>query len=349
MNLIDFHTSTVFASGMDGYHTYRIPALVVTPSGEALAFCEGRRDGQGDQGIIDLLLKRSSDGGRSWSSQAVVHQDRSEPDVTIGNPCPIVDDQDGTVHLLFTRNNERLFYTKSRDVGQTWSTPVEHTAILDALDFPWKRIATGPVHGIQTRDGRLLAPIWVCDQTIKSIHDGHATARYRAGVLYSDHHGATWHTGALADDAIPNQNECTLAERGDGSLLLNCRAHRLGCRVQATSTDRGLSWSEPVRVEELPCPTCQGALLDSDGDTLYFLNPAVAYTRGYNPKARRNLTLRRSLDGGRTWPESAILHPGPAGYSDLAALPDGALLCLAETGENDYQESITAFSLRLPS
>ncbi len=349
MNLKVLNTSAVFTSGKDGYHTYRIPALVVTPSGEALAFCEGRRDGQGDQGVIDLLLKRSADGGRSWSKQSIVHQDRSEPDITIGNPCPIVDEQDGTVHLLFTRNNERLFYTKSRDAGQTWSTPVEHTPILDTLDFPWRRIATGPVHGIQTRDGRLLAPIWVCDQTIETLHAGRASAEYRAGVLYSNDHGATWHAGGLTPDSIPNQNECTLAEWRKGTLLLNSRAHRLGCRVQTSSADGGLSWSEPVRMETLPCPTCQGALLGTKGKGLFFLNPAVSYTEGYSAQARRNLTLRRSIDGGRTWPDSLVLYPGPAGYSDLAAFPDGSLLCLVESGVNDYQESITAFSLQLPS
>jgi hypothetical protein len=36
----------IFASGEDGYHTYRIPAMEVTKRGTVLAFCEGRNLGR---------------------------------------------------------------------------------------------------------------------------------------------------------------------------------------------------------------------------------------------------------------------------------------------------------------
>ena len=49
----------VYTSGQDGYHTYRIPALLVTKAGTLLAFCEGRRTGRGDHGDLDLLVKWS--------------------------------------------------------------------------------------------------------------------------------------------------------------------------------------------------------------------------------------------------------------------------------------------------
>ena len=62
--------STLWRSGQDGYHTYRIPALVVTTAGAVLAFCEGRRDSRHDHGDIDLLVRRSEDNGESWSSRA---------------------------------------------------------------------------------------------------------------------------------------------------------------------------------------------------------------------------------------------------------------------------------------
>ena len=62
----------LFTRGQDGYHTYRIPALAVTTSGTVLAFCEGHKNGQGDAGDIDLLLKRSTDNGKSWSAQQVI-------------------------------------------------------------------------------------------------------------------------------------------------------------------------------------------------------------------------------------------------------------------------------------
>ena len=56
--------SVVFFSGDDGYHTYRIPSLVTTPEGALVAICEGRKSGPKDDGDIDLVMKRSDDGGR---------------------------------------------------------------------------------------------------------------------------------------------------------------------------------------------------------------------------------------------------------------------------------------------
>ena len=40
----------LFTAGTEGYHTFRIPALVRSNEGTLLAFCEGRRRGGGDSG-----------------------------------------------------------------------------------------------------------------------------------------------------------------------------------------------------------------------------------------------------------------------------------------------------------
>ena len=55
----------LFVSGTDDYHTYRIPASVVTPRGALIAVCEGRRDSIHDFGEVDTLMKRSADGGET--------------------------------------------------------------------------------------------------------------------------------------------------------------------------------------------------------------------------------------------------------------------------------------------
>ena len=62
----------VFESGIDGYHTYRIPALVTAANGDLLAFAEGRVDNEKDNGNIDLVLRRSSDEGETWSALEIV-------------------------------------------------------------------------------------------------------------------------------------------------------------------------------------------------------------------------------------------------------------------------------------
>ena len=58
----------VFEGGTDGYKQYRIPGLIVTAKGTVLAYCEGRKTGKGDWDSIDLFLRRSLDGGKSWEA-----------------------------------------------------------------------------------------------------------------------------------------------------------------------------------------------------------------------------------------------------------------------------------------
>src|SRR5258706_14901534 len=75
----------VFVAGQEGYHTYRIPSLLLTAKGTLLAFAEGRKNGRGDSGQIDLVIKRSVDGGRTWSGLAV---GAAEGPNTIGHARP---------------------------------------------------------------------------------------------------------------------------------------------------------------------------------------------------------------------------------------------------------------------
>jgi sialidase-1 len=325
------HLVVVFQAGQDGCHTYRIPALAVTGSGRLLAFCEGRRNSWGDAGQIALVLKHSDDQGATWSPQRVVWEERlGAEEITIGNPCPLVDRRSGVVHLLVTRNNKRLFHLASADQGVTWSEPREHSAILRGFDYPVVRVGTGPCHGLQTRDGALVAPLWLCDGET-SVKD----RAYRSGVIRSDNGGATWSAGGLAPAVFPDLNECVAMEHQDGSLVLNMRSHAAGgCRALSESRDGGRTWSAPAREPGLPGPTCQASLLALGGGGALFSNPAAT------PVARARLTVRRSFDDGRTWAGERVLWPGPAAYSDLALLPGGDVVCLFECGEKHPYERL---------
>src|SRR3954453_11144008 len=83
----------VFTAGREGYHTFRIPAMVVTTKGTVLAFAEGRKNGRGDSGDIDLVWTRSTDAGRTFSAVQVLWDDEGN---TCGNPAPVVDRRTGT-------------------------------------------------------------------------------------------------------------------------------------------------------------------------------------------------------------------------------------------------------------
>ena len=159
----------VFRSGEEGYHTFRIPALLATKKGTLLAFCEGRKNSRSDTGDIDLVLKRSGDHGRTWSRLQVVAD--HGPD-TIGNPCPVQDRKTGTIWLPLTGNpghitqkeilagtgTRTMWMSRSDDDGATWRAPVEITSAVK--DPSWTWCAAGPGNSIQLKRGRLLVP---CD------------------------------------------------------------------------------------------------------------------------------------------------------------------------------------------
>ena len=172
--------AAVFTAGEGGYDTYRIPSVVVGPKGTVLAFCEGRKNGRGDAGDIDLVLRRSTDGGKTWGKTEVVWD---EGDNTCGNPCPVIDAKSGTVWLLMTHNlrkdtealivggksqgSRTVWVTSSTDDGATWTKPVEITRDVKKPEWTW--YATGPGVGIQLKSGRLLVP---CEQEPAMGGDG---------------------------------------------------------------------------------------------------------------------------------------------------------------------------------
>lgn len=340
--------SPVYTASEGGYHTYRIPAIVVSTNGTVLAFCEGRKNGRGDTGDIDILLKRSTDGGKTWSPQQLIWSDDEN---TCGNPTPVVDRLTGTIWLLMSWNNgstnekkitakavragRRVFVTHSGDDGLTWARPEEITSSVKKPDWGW--YATGPVNGIQlTRGkykGRLVIPANHSETVIK---DGATNTISRSHVFYSDDHGKTWHLGGIEDKKT---NESTVAELADGSVMQNMRSyHNRNRRVVATSRDGGLSWS-PVHFDEaLIEPVCQGSLFryswPEDGKSrLLFSNPASL--------KREKLTVRLSYDEGATWAASKLLWEGPSAYSCLTRLPDDSIGCLFECGKKSPYETIT--------
>jgi sialidase-1 len=335
----------LFVSGQDGYHTYRIPALTVTTRGTVLAFCEGRRLGGGDSGDIDLLVKRSTDQGQTWSPQQVIWDDDGN---TCGNPCVVVDRATEAIWLLTTWNRgddhereiiagtstdtRRVFVSVSRDDGLTWGKPQEITKAAKQDHWTW--YATGPGSGIQIQHGphagRLVIP---CD------HIEADTRHYYSHVIYSDDHGETWQLGGSTPQH--QVNECEVVELAGGGLLLNMRNYdrTKKNRQVATSEDGGLTWKDQRFDPALIEPICQAAIeryrwpTAETASVILFSNPA-------SESGRVNMTLRASLDEGQTWPVSRVLHSGPSAYSDLAILANGAIACLYEAGQSHPYESI---------
>lgn len=348
----------VFAAGEDGYHTFRIPSLIATDKA-LLAFCEGRKAGRGDAGDIDLVLKRSLDGGRTWGKLQVVWDDGRH---TCGNACPVVDRKTGRILLPMTQNlgeddeseikqrtgkgTRTVWICHSDDDGLTWSTPREITKSVK--DDEWTWYATGPGVGIQLTDGphagRLVIP---CDHGVLKPNDqGVAENRNGSHVIFSDDGGETW---SHSEPIGPHMNECQVVELADdrGGLLLDMRSYRENnCRAQSISRDGGKTWTEPRDVPELVEPVCQASLIRvswpdrGQPGILAFSNPADA-------KRRVNMSVKFSTDDGGQWSDGVTLHAGPSAYSCLAALSGGTVACLYERGEKSAYESIVLARIRV--
>ncbi len=335
----DLTQTEVFRAGEGDYHTYRIPALVVSAKGSLLAFCEGRRGSASDSGNIDVLLRRSFDGGKTWTPVQTV---ADMGDDTVGNPAPVVDRKTGAILLLLTSNPGRVterqivegeyppgrsvWLLRSADDGATWTAPLDITAQTKRPEWTW--YATGPGNGIQLRNGRLLVP---CDHIRRDNREMHSH------VIYSDDGGRSWSIGGVAE---ARTNESAIAETSDGGVVFNMRSyHGRNRRAVQRSSDGGLTWSPLVLDEALVEPVCQASLAGAarpgrkpDG-TMLFANPASA--------KRERMTVRFSADDARSWPASRVIHEGPSAYSSLAMLKDGSIGLLYERGDRTPYERIT--------
>jgi sialidase-1 len=337
--------TTVYESGTHGYSTYRIPAIVRTTRNTLLAFAEARRNSAKDTGDIDLVVRRSEDGGASWGDVIVVWSDAEN---TCGNPAPVVLEESGRVVLLMSWNcgkdrerailrresedTRRVFICHSDDDGVSWSEPREITSSVKRNDWLW--YATGPCHAIRLQHkmyrGRIVVPC------VHSTYDGKKSL-YNAHLIYSDDKGESWTIGAT----LKGGNESTVAELRDGSIMHNSRWQRGPARYArhyTVSRDGGATSGEVVRDAALIEPVCQGSLIGyspKGGATnrLLFSNPASI-------KGRKQLTLRQSRNGGKSWSRGVVIEQGPSAYSDIVIMPNKSVGVLFECGARSPYERI---------
>ena len=232
----------------------------------------------------------------------------------------------------------------------TWSEPEELVAPLDELrrQYPFKVIGTGPNHGIQLRNGRLLVPVW--------LSRGGGQHGHRPSVvssIYSDDGGKSWHGGEIAaqeTDPLINPSETVAVELADGGVMFSTRSeslqHRRGV---AYSPDGSSRWTRPEFSNDLAEPVCMAGI-----ERFSYAAPGtpsrIIYSHCDNgtepdPRShsrffvRKNLTIRLSYNEGRTWPMARVLEPGYSGYSDITVAKDGTMFCFYEEGAVDGNAS----------
>jgi sialidase-1 len=356
----------VFTSGQEGHATYRIPAIIQVPNGDLLAFAEGRVKGSADFGDINLVLKRSSDRGKSWSSlETLVDYDSLQA----GNPAPVVDLLDpahpqGVVYLFYNTGNNHeyqvrlnqgireIWVIKSYDLGATWTAPENITAQVHRPNHPaanpaythtadWRHYANTPGHALQIPEGRYKGRLYVAAN--HSVGDPQERFReYRAHGFYSDDHGKSYQLSESL--TFPGSNESTATPLSQDRLLMSVRNQEgtVRQRILAYSSDGGATWEEEYFEPQLPDPVCQGSLLalgTENGKTW------LAHSNASDPKDRNHLTVKISMDEGRTWNRSIPIDSTSdstktswTAYSDLVLLDPDTLGILYE--RDNYQEIV---------
>lgn len=342
----------IFVAGK-GYPCYRIPSMVVMPKGTILAMSEGRQR-QHDHAKNDLVLRRSTDLGKTWMPQQLVAEDG---DNSLNDPSMVVDQKTGRVMVLYTRMPEgfhtaevvpgldgerisRSLMVYSDDEGRTWSKPRELTK--QVKNPKAKATVFAPGMGTQIHfgkyKGRIIVPMW-------------KTEPGKAYVVYSDDGGETWTSGEdMRVAGRGSVNESQVVELIDGTIMINARS----CggplnRKVAYSKDGGATWSKLVDEPALPEPNCQASLIrlsdPRNAGALLGGKSRILYSGPALPNARANGTIRLSYDEGKTWPVGKQIEPGLFySYSALAVLPDGSIGVLYE-GNGGLRITFARFTL----
>lgn len=356
----------MFVSGTEGYKIYRIPAIIGLPNGNIVAFCEGRVNGGGDFGDINIVMERSSNGGKTWSPLQTIVDAGS---LQAGNPAPVVDLADpaypgGRIFLFYNTGNDQegevrkgnglreVWYRTSIDNGNTWSGAVNITAqvhrpkqpqINAAYNFAedWRSYANTPGHAIQFQNGKYKGRIFVAANHSAGDPQNHFTD-YAAHGFYTDDHGKTFHLGATVN--VPGSNESMATELSHDKLMMNSRNQKgdVRARIVSISSDGGATWDTSYFDQTLIDPVNQGSILTigkKHGKNI------IAFCNAADTKRRDNLILRISYDDGKTWSKSILIDKSEEGnkgdftaYSDLVKLNKKKIGVLYE--RNGYKEIV---------
>ena len=316
-----FESATLWTHGKDGYSLFHVFGLIAAKD-TVLAFAEGRHGGKDAGEAHDIVMRRSTDGGKTFAESVCLFGGER----CLTNPTPIYDTCTGRVLLFFAENHENartvLYLSHSDDLGTSWSVPQDVTHLItEKSDVQFH--LPGPSHGIQLQKsphtGRLLLQLWHRGPSVRIPREERG---YCVSLLYSDDHGEHWtHVPPLAAEVFAN--ESALCETDDG-VLWTLRS--FGTQHAMTkSRDGGVTW-DTVRVMPLPPAfACEAGLISLPNPQISAKTVLLSRISRPEKENRRDMEICISRDGGNTFPARLALPEGDAypGYSELCALDGG--------------------------
>lgn len=331
----------------DGVNTYRIPGMATTDKGTLISVYDIRYDHSRDlPANIDVGMNRSTDGGKTWEPMKII-MDMGGPNENsgIGDPAILFDPITKRIWVaaLWSKGNRSIagsepglspdvtgqfVLVSSDDDGKTWSKPYSITS--QVKNPKWHLYFNGPGNGIAMENGTLVFPSQYWDESKKP-------GIPHSAIIYSDDHGKTWKSGIGAKS---NTTESQVVETTPGTLMLNMRDNRGKYRSIVTTKDLGASWVEHhTSYQALPDPVCMGSIIKARVNVKGKLKDVLFFSNAASQTARKDITIKASLDLGETWllaNELLLDERLVLGYSALTKIDENTIGILYEGDKDLY-------------
>ena len=296
---INYYTGS--ARGAEGdFHTL--------PDGTLVMIYTGFPGAHGDNEDTVLKSTESTDGGYTWGDSRITLQKREGK---LNIMCASYHYMaNGDLALLYiekdTEEIAHVYLRRSKDFGKSWGEPI---CITQApIGYSIVSSAVNGLHISTENGGRFIVAI---NYNYRDS-DVWGSPRAVSYVAYSDDDGYTWKKSATYVVLPSSAIEPVVAELNNGNLIMTLRTRGEGKIYQTISTDKGVTWAQPVAVEGVVTPSSTNAVLTipSTGDTLLAWNNAFGMGNG----PRDPLTFAISSDSGLTYKNVRDIIGGPAGW-----------------------------------
>lgn len=326
--------SLVYRPGDYDSRFYRIPAIVTAKDGSLVTVADKRIEHNGDlPAKIDVVSRRSTDGGRTWSPYVTVA--RHDSIGGCGDPALVVDQKTGDILCIFSHGNglwqkkpAQISVSRSKDNGKTWGPMLNiNSQILTTnpngkQPIKCRSAFASSGRATQLENGRIMFAL----VTRQKGND-----YFPVYAIYSDDGGYTWKVSETP--GTENGDESKIVQLADGTVIMSIRNRFGTLRKFSYSKDNGNTWSEPIPIEDLPDPRCNGDIIrytTKDGREL------LLQSLPGSPDSRDDVAIYVSEDNGKTWPIKKTVVTTPSAYSSMTVLPDGSIGILTEESQNGH-------------
>lgn len=328
-----------------GSHYWRIPAMVVlhhqkgenaSKNGRVVTMADNRFDHNGDlPNHIDVYERHSDDNGATWSTHKMVVGTEADHALVGGGhgfgDVSLVECASGKIVAIMVGGPGYFGSTPSNpivptiitstDGGDTWSTP--RTLTNELYKTTYKE---GAVQGSFAGSGRGLMLQRQKNEKLNGRIMFAMSHRFRVNgnnsiqeyIIYSDDEGDTWKFSTQS--AYNGGDESKLVELADGTVMISVRQG--GQRGYNKSTDGGVTWGTQAKWADINGNACNGDIL--------YVNKHVMLHSYPNDGKRKNVTIKASFDGGKSWSNPYVVCAPSSCYSTMDVTKDGDIAIFYE-------------------